>query len=109
MPLITKDKTRDFYFRHFDKDDTDFDHMYEVITMVEKDISDCVKFKKEDLRKYGHHFAKAPVQEMRMEWAEDNLIELTPKQTEFISIMGIVIISRAMKVLGIVPFNENEE
>jgi hypothetical protein len=44
-----------------------------------------------------------------MEWAEDNLIELTPRQAEFICTMGVVIISRAMMMLNVKPFDKNEE
>ena len=106
MLLISKDKTRAFYFRHFGKDDTDFDHMYEILSDIAKDV---LNYNKQDLRKYGHHFAKAPVKRVRMEWAEDNLIELTPKQADFICTMGVVIISRAMMMLNIKPFDKNEE
>ena len=108
MALINKRKTREFYFNHFDEDDTDFEHMYEILTNIEKDV---LSYDKKDLRKHGLQFAKAPVEEVRKEWAEDNLVELTPKQAEFICTMGVIIISRRIMILGstYLPPKKDEE
>lgn len=106
MNLIDKKNTKSFYYRHFAKDDTDFEHIYEILSNIEHDV---LGYDKETLRNHGFYFAKAPVKEVRMEWAEDNLIELTPRQAEFICTMGVVIISRAMMMLNVKPFDKDEE
>ena len=106
MNLIDKDNTKSFYLRHVDKDDTDFEHIYGILSNIEKDV---LTYEKETLRNHGFYFAKAPVKEVRMEWAEDNLVELTPKQADFICTMGVVIISRAMMMLNIKPSDKDEE
>ena len=104
--LISRDKTKYYYYKHFDKDSTDFDHIYEILINIEKDV---LSYNQKELRKYGRYFAKAPVKEIRMEWAEHELIELTPEQAEFICTMGVVIIARAIMILNTKPFKKDEE
>jgi hypothetical protein len=94
--LIPERKTREFYFHHFDEDDTDFDHIYGILVNIANDVLD---YKKKDLIKYGTYFYKTPAKIARMEWAEDNLIELTLEQTEFICTVGVLIITRAIKLI----------
>ena len=106
MNFVTKEKARRHYGRHFGEDYRDFEHIYEILVDITQDV---LSYNKQDLRKYGHYFAKAPVKRVRMEWAEDNLIELTPKQADFICTMGVVIISRAMMMLNIKPSDKDEE
>ena len=97
MNFMTKEKVLRYYERHFGEDYSDFEHIYEIILNIDKQAVDLGK---KTLASYGMYFAKTKTKEIRMNYASEELIELTIDQADFIALMGVIITGNAIKALG---------
>lgn len=97
MNFVTKEKTRRYYERHFGEDYSDFEHIYGMLESMDNSV---LSLDKDKLSEHGKYYAKTTAKEIRMTYAEKDLIELTVHQADFIALMGVIITGNAIKMLG---------
>jgi hypothetical protein len=97
MYFMNRPKVKIYYKRHFGEDFTDFDHIYEMLESMDNSV---LNLDKDKLSEHGKYYAKTTAKEIRMTYAEKDLIELTVHQADFIALMGVVITGNAIKMLG---------
>ena len=97
MNFVTKEKTRRYYERHFGEDYSDFEHIYEMLESMDNSV---LNLDKDKLSEHGKYYAQTTAKEIRMTYAEKDLIELTVHQADFIALMGVIITGNAIKMLG---------
>jgi hypothetical protein len=97
MNFLNRSKVKMYYKRHFGEDCTDFDHIYGMLESMDNSV---LSLDKDKLSEHGKYYAKTTAKEIRMTYAEKDLIELTVHQADFIALMGVIITGNAIKMLG---------
>lgn len=97
MNFLNRSRVKMYYKRHFGEDCTDFDHIYGMLESMDNSV---LSLDKDKLSEHGKYYAKTTAKEIRMTYAEKDLIELTVHQADFIALMGVIITGNAIKMLG---------